>query len=66
MTLEIKDRGKSMSPDKLSGVGQGAGVGIAGMSERLSDLGCTLAISSDSSGTVVRASIPLISNVGEK
>jgi signal transduction histidine kinase len=66
LTPEIKDRGKSMSPDKLSGVGQGSGVGIAGMSERLSDLGGTLAISSDSSGTVVRASIPLISNVGEK
>jgi PAS domain S-box-containing protein len=58
LTLEIKDRGKGMSPDKLSG-GQGSGVGIAGMSERLSDLGGTLAISSDSNGTIVRASVPL-------
>jgi signal transduction histidine kinase len=49
-----------MSPDKLSGVGQASGVGIAGMSERLSHLGGTLAISSDSSGTIVRASIPLM------
>ena len=42
MTLEIKDRGKGMSPEK-SGSGQGSGVSM-GMSERLSDLGGTLAI----------------------
>jgi two-component system NarL family sensor kinase len=61
LTLEIKDRGKGMSPDKLSG---GQGVGIAGMSERLSDLGGKLALSSDGSGTVVRASVPLILRAG--
>jgi PAS domain S-box-containing protein len=61
LTLEIKDLGKGMSPQKLSSVGKGSGVGIAGMSERLSDLGGTLEISSDSNGTVVRASIPFIS-----
>jgi PAS domain S-box-containing protein len=60
LTLEIKDKGKGMSPIILSGAGLGAGVGIAGMSERLGDLGGTLAISSDTSGTVIRASVPLI------
>jgi PAS domain S-box-containing protein len=65
LTLEIKDRGKGMSPDKLSG-GQGSGVGIAGMSERLGDLGGKLAISSESSGTIVRASVPLILRPGTR
>jgi len=60
LTLEIKDKGKGMSPIILSGAGLGAGVGIAGMSERLGDLRGTLAISSDTSGTVIRASVPLI------
>jgi PAS domain S-box-containing protein len=61
LTLEIKDKGKGMSPNTLSGAGLGSGVGIAGMSERLSDLGGSFAVSSDSNGTVVRASVPLIS-----
>jgi PAS domain S-box-containing protein len=61
LTLEIKDQGKGMSPNTLSGAGLGSGVGIAGMSERLSDLGGTLAIFSDTSGTVIRASVPLAS-----
>jgi two-component system NarL family sensor kinase len=62
LTVEIKDRGTGMSPDKLSGDGRGSGVGIAGMSERIGELGGTLTISSDSSGTVVMASIPLVAN----
>ena len=61
LTLEIKDQGKGMSPNALSDAGLGSGVGIAGMSERLSDLGGTLAISSNTSGTVITASVPLIS-----
>lgn len=60
LTLEIKDRGKGMSADNLTGAGRASGVGIAGMSERLTDLGGVLTISSDSSGTIVTASIPLI------
>jgi two-component system NarL family sensor kinase len=60
LTLEIKDQGKGMAPNTLSGAGLGSGVGIAGISERLSDLGGTLAISSDTGGTVIRASVPLV------
>jgi two-component system NarL family sensor kinase len=58
LTLEIKDEGAGIPPDKLSNMAKVSGVGIAGMGQRLNDLRGSLQISSDSSGTVVRASIP--------
>jgi len=59
LTLEIKDQGAGIPPDKLSSMAKVSGVGIAGMGQRLNDLRGSLQISSDSSGTVVRASIPI-------
>jgi signal transduction histidine kinase len=59
VVLEVKDQGVGIPPQKLETLGKVSGVGIAGMGERLSDLGGKVAISSDSNGTVVTASIPL-------
>jgi two-component system NarL family sensor kinase len=62
LILEIEDRGHGI-PDAslkliMAGVG-GVGVGIAGMSERLEQLGGRLEITSDEHGTTVRARLPL-------
>jgi two-component system, NarL family, sensor kinase len=57
--LEIRDQGVGIPPQKLDSVARASGVGIAGMSERLRDLGGSLQISSDSDGTAVMVSIPL-------
>jgi PAS domain S-box-containing protein len=57
--LEIRDQGVGIPPQKLESVARASGVGIAGMSERLRDLGGSLQISSDSDGTAVMVSIPL-------
>jgi PAS domain S-box-containing protein len=59
LVLKINDQGVGIPPGKLSRLAKGSGVGIAGMGERLSDLGGTLQITSDSNGTVVTASIPI-------
>jgi signal transduction histidine kinase len=62
LTLEIEDQGHGMPPELSAQlpVGIGAlGVGIAGMRERLQQLGGTLKIESSDRGTTVRAEIPL-------
>lgn len=59
LVLTITDEGVGIPPGQLSRMAKGSGVGIAGMGERLSDLGGTLQIKSDSTGTVVTASIPI-------
>lgn len=62
LTLEIEDRGRGMSPDVLSSVtirGGAPGVGIAGMRERLEQLGGRLNIESSDRGTTIRATVPL-------
>ena len=43
----------------MNGSGSDVGVGIAGMRERLKELGGRLEIESDSTGTLLKASIPL-------
>jgi signal transduction histidine kinase len=60
LTLQIRDQGKGMPPDKLAGAaGPGtAGVGLRGMRERIKGFGGELEISSDGKGTLVRAVIP--------
>ncbi len=40
--------------------GGGVGVGIAGMSERIEQLGGSLEITSDEHGTTVRTRLPLV------
>jgi signal transduction histidine kinase len=61
LNLQIRDRGKGMSPEKLAAVaGPGtAGVGLRGMRERVKAFGGEFEILSDGKGTLVRAVIPL-------
>jgi two-component system, chemotaxis family, CheB/CheR fusion protein len=62
ISLEIRDNGKGIPPELLSNsrnAKQVVGVGILGMRERLSQLGGTLQIESDKSGTTVRVQVPL-------
>jgi signal transduction histidine kinase len=58
--VEVQDRGKGISWEKqleLSSSGR-TGVGFRGMRERLRQLGGSLEIQSDDSGTTVRATLP--------
>lgn len=60
--LEIKDNGHGIPQDQLRHLNEGAaeaGVGIAGMRERMRELGGSLQIDSDSSGTRLRVAIPV-------
>jgi signal transduction histidine kinase len=62
VTLAVTDFGKGMPAElfgKFCGKGANAGVGLAGMKERLADLDGRLDIRSDASGTTVLATIPL-------
>ncbi len=54
IVLEVRDAGRGLPPN----VEQCIGVGIAGMRERLAQVGGELAITSNSSGTIVTARIP--------
>ena len=58
--LDIQDKGKGMSPDRLAEVQAGrSGVGIGGMRERLRRFEGTLNIKSDECGTRVLSAIPV-------
>jgi signal transduction histidine kinase len=62
LVLEIEDRGRgipSTSLKQIMGGGDGAGVGIASMCERVEQLGGSLEITSGDSGTTVHAQLPL-------
>jgi PAS domain S-box-containing protein len=61
LALEISDEGHGISAAPAeAGAGDGrSGVGIAGIKERMRELGGRLEIESDSRGTTVRASLPL-------
>jgi signal transduction histidine kinase len=56
LTLEIRDEGKGIAPDKLAG---GLGVGLRSMRERVKGFGGDLEITSGGTGTVVQAVVPL-------
>lgn len=60
LAVTISDHGRGIPIGVLdqSALGQGAGVGIAGMKERVKYLGGRLEIESSESGTRVRATIP--------
>jgi two-component system, NarL family, sensor kinase len=61
--LEVRDHGCGIAPDVLDSIRRHAsvgGVGIAGMQERLRLLNGTLSVESSSSGTTIRAIIPLV------
>ena len=60
--LSVRDYGKGISAErltKMNGSGSDVGVGIAGMRERLKELGGRLEIESNSKGTLLKASVPL-------
>jgi two-component system NarL family sensor kinase len=56
--LKVRDFGKGIAPDN----GTNSGVGLAGMRERLRDLGGQLAIQACEPGVLVSATIPLAKN----
>jgi two-component system, NarL family, sensor kinase len=66
--LEVADSGKGSSPAVMEASSKdwtgSLGVGLRGMSERLRQLGGALAVTTDESGTRVRASVPVKHPVG--
>jgi PAS domain S-box-containing protein len=66
--LEVLDRGRGMDKKAIergNGSGTRLGVGILGMRERMTQLGGRLEIESGPSGTTVRVSIPLRTEVND-
>jgi two-component system, NarL family, sensor kinase len=61
VTLKIKDNGRGIPKERLDRIESGAelGVGLAGMRERIRDLGGRLQLQSNSTGTTVTAFIPV-------
>jgi PAS domain S-box-containing protein len=62
ISIEVCDHGKGMPQhvlEQIQGEGSKLGVGLAGMRERIHELGGTLEVTSDESGTVIRATVPL-------
>lgn len=58
VTVEVQDRGRGMSPEKLATIqSQGTGVGISGMRERLRPFGGELLVESDATGTRIIATL---------
>lgn len=67
--LEVRDYGKGINPELLerfNGNGTGTGIGLAGMRERLRELGGRLDVESDGNGTLIRAVIPVPASVDAK
>lgn len=69
VVLEVEDAGRGISAgqgDDVESSGRFAGVGVAGMQERIRQLGGTFAVeSTPGGGTRVRASIPLAGRAGQ-
>jgi signal transduction histidine kinase len=63
LTVEVSDQGKGIPPELRLAMSNGTshGVGFSGMQERVRDLGGTLDIRSDESGTTVTAEFPVAS-----
>src|ERR1700722_827185 len=62
IALSVRDYGKGISAErlaKMNGSGSDVGVGIAGMRERLKEMGGRLEIESNSTGTLLKASVPV-------
>ena len=60
ISVQVADRGKGMSLEKLSNIRSNAsGVGIRGMRERVRQLGGQMIIQSDDSGTTVAVTLPV-------
>jgi PAS domain S-box-containing protein len=61
IAIEIRDHGRGMPQQILENIEDGAklGVGLAGMRERIRELGGEFEVASDENGTIVRAIVPL-------
>jgi signal transduction histidine kinase len=62
VTLEIRDFGRGMPEavmERFQRTGTGSGVGLAGIRERIKELGGDFTICSGSSGTILRSAVPL-------
>ncbi len=67
-TLEIQDFGNGLSQpvlDRFQRTGASSGVGLAGISERLKELGGDFTICSSDAGTTLRSAVPLPVNSGK-
>jgi PAS domain S-box-containing protein len=61
IVLEVQDRGRGMSPDRLAEVqSRGFGVGVRGMRERARQFQGEFSIESNSSGTKISVTIPAL------
>ncbi len=66
VVLEVEDAGRGIAPTSANGLVEEAsalGVGLAGMRERMRQLGGALIVRSGPDGTRVRASLPLVRDV---
>jgi PAS domain S-box-containing protein len=66
--LEVKDRGRGIPQDVLKQfreTGARVGVGLAGMRERITEIGGKFEVNSDEKGTLIRLTLPLIDAAGE-
>lgn len=63
--LEIRDNGKGIPKDRLQAVesGSGKGIGLAGMRERVRELGGNLNMESDHAGTLLRINVPVAEKI---
>ena len=62
VTLQVRDRGKGISPELLErfkATGEGAGIGLSSMRERIKELDGRFEIESSARGTTIRAVIPV-------
>jgi signal transduction histidine kinase len=62
VVLEVKDNGQGIDPELLNrflATGEGMGVGLAGIGERMREFGGELRLESHSSGTLLRVTIPV-------
>ena len=63
VSLEVKDNGKGISPEKLAQIqSQGSGVGIRGMRERARHFGGHMLIESNHKGTKISFQFPISKN----
>jgi PAS domain S-box-containing protein len=64
ISLEVRDQGKGISPEKLVQLqAKGGGVGIRGMRERVLQLGGEMKLNSEGSGTLIAITIPFANSV---
>ncbi|MGH9685526.1 MAG: PAS domain S-box protein [Candidatus Acidiferrales bacterium] len=62
VTLDVRDHGRGIPPqllERFRSTGQGAGMGLVGMRERILELGGRFEIQSNKNGTLLRVAAPL-------